>query len=86
MSAVPAWQLILRVARELSAQSPEFSRSEVIDGVRCIDQGRQPGSLGPLIQGMTRDATGGPPSPCGTPLARVSHGRYRLIESDVRNL
>lgn len=81
MSAVPAWQLILRVARELTAQSPEFSRSELIDAVRRIDPSRQPGSLGPVIQGMTRDASGGPPSPCGTPLARVSHGRYRLVES-----
>jgi uncharacterized HhH-GPD family protein len=30
---------------------------------------------------MTRGATGGPASPCGTPLLRVSHGRYRLADT-----
>ncbi len=80
MRAVPAWQLVLHEARRLSAYRPEFTRAELIDAIRLIEPDRQPGSLGPVIQGMTRDATGGPPSPCGTPLVRVSHGHYRLAE------
>ncbi len=76
-----AWQLILVAARDLATHKPEFGRAELVDEVRRIDPRRRAESLGPVIQGMTQGAIGGPPSPCGTPLIRVGHGRYSLTVS-----
>lgn len=76
-----AWQLILTAARQLATHKLDFSRAELIDEVQRLDPTRYPQSLGPVIQGMTRDTTGGPTSPCGTPLIRVGHGRYTLADS-----
>lgn len=78
MTDQPAWQLILTAARQLAYRKPTFSRAELMTQVQRFDPTRRPASLGPIIQGMTRDTTGGPPSPCGTPLIRLSHGRYTL--------
>lgn len=77
----PAWVLILDAARELGSGGAEFSRAAIVEAVQRRDPTRRPESLGPVLQGMTRNATGGPPSPCGTPLVRVGHGWYRLAEN-----
>jgi hypothetical protein len=77
----PTWSLVLDAARELGADGAEFSRAALVDAVFRRDPGRQANSIGPVIQGMTSNATGGPPSPCGTPLLRVSHGWYRLART-----
>ncbi|GAB3171877.1 hypothetical protein GCM10027259_07710 [Micromonospora palomenae] len=81
MTDQPAWQLILTAARQLAKHKLDFSRAELIDEVQRLDPTRHPQSLGPVIQGMTRDTTSGPPSPCGTPLIRVGRGRYTLVDS-----
>ncbi|MBO4140358.1 hypothetical protein J5U46_09410 [Micromonospora tulbaghiae] len=81
MTDQPAWQLILTAARQLTTHKLDFSRAELIDEVQRLDPTRHPQSLGPVIQGMTRDTTGGPPSPCGTPLIRLERGRYTLADS-----
>ncbi|AEB44258.1 DUF6884 domain-containing protein [Micromonospora maris] len=80
MTDQPAWQLILTAARQLAEHKLDFSRAELIAEVQRLHPTRHPHSLGPVIQGMTRDTTGGPPSPCGTPLIRVGHGRYTLAD------
>lgn len=80
MEKQPAWELVLDAARGLASRGhAEFSRAQLLDEVMRRDPGRLPQSLGPVIQGMTANATGGPPSPCGTPLQRVAHGLYRLV-------
>nr|WP_319462729.1 DUF6884 domain-containing protein [Micromonospora sp. RTP1Z1] len=72
--------MVLDAARDLTRRGhTEFTRAQLLDEVMGRDPSRLPQSLGPVIQGMTINATGGPPSPCGTPLERVAHGRYRLI-------
>ncbi|MFI7514089.1 DUF6884 domain-containing protein [Micromonospora echinofusca] len=81
MTDQPAWQLILTAARQLAKHKLDFSRAELIDEVQRLDPTRHPHSLGPVIRGMTRDTTGGPPSPCGAPLIRVGRGRYTLADS-----
>ena len=76
---IAAWELVLEAAESLTTRGlVEFTRAQLVDEVRRRDASRQPESVGPVIQGMTANATGGPPSPCGTPLIRVSHGVYRL--------
>ncbi|MEU2612140.1 DUF6884 domain-containing protein [Micromonospora sp. NPDC007271] len=71
---------MLAAARDLTRRGhTEFSRAQLLDEVMRRDPARLPQSLGPVIQGMTANATGGPPSPCGTPLERVAHGHYRLV-------
>lgn len=77
----PAWELVLEAARSLTARGlVEFTRAQLLDEVMRRDPSRLPQSLGPVIQGMTVNASGGPPSPCGTPLKRVGHGVYQLVE------
>jgi len=75
-----AWELVLEAARDLTRRGhAEFSRAQLLDEVLRRDPSRVPQSLGPVIQGMTANASGGPPSPCGTPLERIAHGHYRLL-------
>ncbi|MEE6258002.1 DUF6884 domain-containing protein [Plantactinospora sonchi] len=81
MTDQPAWQLILTAARQLTKHKFDFSRAELIDEVQRLDPTQRVQSLGPVIQGMTRDTTGGPSSPCGTPLIRVGRGRYTLADT-----
>jgi hypothetical protein len=77
------WELVLEAARALTTRGmAEFSRASLLDEVRRLDPRRRPDSIGPVIQGMTVNATGGPVSPCGTPLRRVSHGVYTVDTSD----
>jgi uncharacterized HhH-GPD family protein len=76
---IAAWELVLEAAKSLTTRGlVEFTRAQLLDEVRRRDASRRPDSLGPVIQGMIANATGGPPSPCGTPLVRVGHGVYRL--------
>jgi hypothetical protein len=77
----PTWSLILDSARELGSGGADFSRAALIEAVLTRDPRRRIESIGPVLQGMTSNATGGPPSPCGTPLLRVSHGWYRLADA-----
>lgn len=79
----PTWSLILDAAKELGSGGAAFPRSALIDAVVRRDPARRADSIGPVLQGMTRNATGGVPSACGQPLERVSHGWYRLAETPV---
>ena len=77
----PNWQLILEAATALTAarQTP-FTRASVYEWIwrrHPRDQHDRP-SLDPVFQGMTGNAPGGVPAPCGTPLHRTGHGRYIL--------
>jgi hypothetical protein len=81
-----AWELVLEAAESLTTRGlVEFTRAQLLDEVRRRDASRRPESLGPVIQGMTANASGGPPSPCGTPLVRVG-GVYRPYAGRVRTL
>lgn len=78
--AKPNWRLLLECATGLQQRglSP-FTRAELIRCVQHDHPERSDGSLGPIIQGMTRGATGGPRSACGAVLERVDRGVYRLL-------
>lgn len=74
----PTWQLVLVACETLSTRAPTFRRAEIIEFVQRLDGSRGAGSIGPIIQGMTANAAQtAPRSPCGQPLVRVDHGRYR---------
>lgn len=76
-----AWELVLEAATELSAGGRNrFTRAALLAEVRRRDPSRRDESIGPVIQGLTVNAPGGPTSPCGTPLRRVGHGVYELID------
>jgi uncharacterized HhH-GPD family protein len=74
----PTWSLVLTEAKRLGAGGATFDRTSLIRAVHRRDPSKLAGTIGPVIQGMTRNAPGGPPSPCGTPLERVGYGRYRI--------
>lgn len=82
----PNWRLILEAARALTAtgQSP-FTRISVYQWIwrRYPREAHDRPTLDPTFQSMIRNAAGGPPSVCGTPLLRVDHGRYVLADADV---
>jgi hypothetical protein len=77
------WRLILQAARALTAagQAP-FTRISVYQWIwrRYPRADHDRPSLDPTFQGMTKNAAGGPPSACGTPLIRTERGRYILDE------
>ena len=79
-STQPTWQVVLSASQSLSASLGEFRLQELISEVLRLAPGREPGSISPVVQGMTANAGQGPQSPCGKPLFRVSHGLYRLID------
>ncbi len=83
MNAVdePTWKLILMVAERLQTGSGDFSLNQVIKEVQRLDRTRERTSIQPVVQGMTANAGKGPPSPCGRPLVRISHGVYRLDDA-----
>lgn len=74
----PTWKLILKVAERLQTESGAFRLTQIVNGVQQFDPSREWSSIQPVVQGMTANAGKGPPSPCGRPLVRVSHGIYRL--------
>jgi hypothetical protein len=75
------WRLILQAAQALTAtgQTP-FTRQSVYLWIwrryPRVDHDRP--SLDPTFQGMIKNASGGPPSACGTPLVRIERGHYVL--------
>lgn len=75
------WQLVLQAARALTdaGQTP-FTRLSAYQWIwrRYARQDHDRDTLGPVFQGMTKNAPGGPPSSCGTPFIRVGHPRYVL--------
>jgi hypothetical protein len=77
------WRLILQAARALTAagQAP-FTRISIYQWIwsRYPRNEHDRPSLDPTLQGMTKNAPGGPPSVGGTPLTRVDRGRYILAE------
>jgi hypothetical protein len=77
-AGTPTWQLVLAAAEDLAFAQGEFRLQELVGAVRRVDPARQRSSIQPVVQGMTINAGNGPPSPCGKPLVRVSHGIYRL--------
>ena len=58
-----------------------FARIDVYRAIWRVHGDRQRGSLDPTFQGMVVNAPGGPTSACGTPLRRVSPGRYVIDPS-----
>jgi uncharacterized HhH-GPD family protein len=79
----PTWSLVLAEAKRLGAGGAAFDRVSLIRAVQRRDPSKLNASIGPIVQGMTRNAPGGLPSPCGTPLERVGHGRYRMYSPNV---
>src|SRR3954463_4048768 len=77
-STEPTWRLVLDAARRLGGGGRSFTREALLHEVRRMDPDRGDGTIGPTLQGMTANASGGPLSPCGTPLRRVERGVYRL--------
>ncbi|MGQ0742802.1 MAG: DUF7669 domain-containing protein [Acidimicrobiales bacterium] len=75
----PTWQLVLEVARRLSAERNSFRLADIVDGVQRVDAGRPRTSIQPVVQGMTSNAGRGPQQPCGKVLLRTDHGWYRLL-------
>lgn len=55
-----------------------FQIAELIASVRKLDPSRDRASIQPIIQGMTKNASGGPKSPCGKPLVRIERGVYAI--------
>lgn len=74
----PTWKLILMVAEGLRKEFGAFRLTQIVKGVQQLDPTREWTSIQPVVQGMTANAGKGPPSPCGRPLVRVSHGVYRI--------
>jgi hypothetical protein len=79
-SALPTWRLVLEVVQRLNRDQGDFRLQDVVHGVQGLDYSRDRGTIQPVVQGMTTNAGKGPPSPCGKPLMRVAHGRYRLVD------
>jgi hypothetical protein len=77
------WRLILQAALALtdSGQAP-FTRQGVYQWIwrRYPRADHDRPSLDPTFQGMIKNAPGGPPSACGTPLVRIEHGKYILAQ------
>jgi hypothetical protein len=75
------WRLILAAARALTntGQAP-FTRMGAYEWIwrRYPRRDHDRPSLDPTFQGMIKNAPGGPPSACGTPLRRIGHGLYLL--------
>jgi ppGpp synthetase/RelA/SpoT-type nucleotidyltranferase len=77
---LPAWRLIQDCAQELGRDGRSFSLKQITSCVQNRDPARRTSSLAPVVQGMTRNAPGGPPSPCGEVLFRVGWGRYEIYD------
>src|SRR2546428_13705529 len=68
----PAWEILLEGARRLMDNgTTAFTRAQLIAHVQHKDPSRDRPSIDPIIQGMTENATGGPPSACGIVFRRV---------------
>ena len=68
----PTWEILLEGARRLMDNgTTAFTRAQLIAHVQHKDPSRDRPSIDPIIQGMTENATGGPPSACGIVFRRV---------------
>ena len=81
MNGKANWELLVEAAHRLCGQGViPFSRRQLLDEVQRLDPDRNDSSLGPVLQGMTINAEGGPPSAAGQPFLRVGHGLYELAD------
>jgi hypothetical protein len=78
----PTWKLVLDAVHDLSTRLGTFRLDDIVREVQKADPERAKGSIQPTVQGMTVNAGTGPPSPCGKPLRRVSHGVYELQRAE----
>jgi hypothetical protein len=77
----PIWKLVLQAAGVLDeGRGSNFRLQSLIALIQTTYPSCDRTSIQPIVQGMTVNAGEGPPSPCGKPLERVSHGVYRLRE------
>lgn len=75
----PTWQLILYCAEELTARGDSpFTRKQLIECVQTKEPSRLPGTINPVIQGMTVNLRGGPTGGGRRSLRRVSRGKFVL--------
>lgn len=75
----PAWALLRDCADELGVGGVTFERAALIRLAQSRQPNRSASSLGPVIQGMTANASGGAdPGDARDHLERVSNGLYRL--------
>ncbi len=83
MNETPNWKLIDEATRLLASRGlTPFTRDDVYREIWKQHPDRPRGSLDPTLQGMVRNAPGGPPSAGGTPLRRLERGLYeRAAES-----
>jgi hypothetical protein len=78
----PTWQLVLQAAEKLTAADlAPFKLDQLIELVQRTDPTRASGSISPVVQGMTVNATGGPPSAGGKTLRRLRPGFYELLSA-----
>jgi len=78
----PTWEIVLEGARRLVANGTNvFTRAQLIAHVQKRAPSRERPSIDPIIQGMTDNATGGPPSACGLVFRRVDRGHYILLDN-----
>ncbi len=79
MARRPTWEIVEEGARRLSTRGDgAFRLADIIEYVQGVDHERPRTSIHPVVQGMTKNAGKGPPSPCGKILRRVAHGLYVL--------
>lgn len=81
----PLWQTLIEAAEQLTAEGhPSFTRAELLRRATRIDPDHTDPSWGPILQGMTFGATGGPPSAGGIQFRRVRRGLYQLLPESER--
>jgi hypothetical protein len=80
------WQEVIAAAERLTAagDSP-FKREDLVGAVQRLHPGRERGTIDPVIQAMTVNATGGPqvPALARGRLRRVDYGYYELNHAGV---
>ena len=82
ITTTPTWELILNCAQALTAEgNVPFTRKQLIECVRLKDSGRLPGTINPIIQGMTVNLKGGPAGRGRGALRSVGRGQFVLTTS-----
>jgi hypothetical protein len=59
-SGEPTWRLVLDAALRLGAGGRSFTREALLREVKRMDPDRGDATIGPTLQGMTANASGGP--------------------------
>jgi hypothetical protein len=84
-SGDPLWQTLIQAGERLEGNGrTTFTRAELLRGAHDLDPDHTDASWGPILQGMTLGATGGPPSLCGICFRRVGRGVYELLPATER--